>query len=119
MKCVTQSCISTLSALRCNVSIFIFRVLVESKIESKLQETSVRLENQLADTFARMQAEYKAQEAQRKSSEEISKLREDMEKARRHTEDTFTKIQLRLDEENQKKNSCTISEITSVIEHQV
>lgn len=51
-------------------------------MESKLKETTTRLEQQLAEEkAARIKAEVKAHEAQKRSDEEIRKLRERLEKA--------------------------------------
>ncbi|KAL8500933.1 hypothetical protein ACS0TY_020502 [Phlomoides rotata] len=92
---------------------------LKSANEHMLRETTLRLENQFADIFARMHAEDKvAREAPRKSNDEMRKLREDMETTQRYTEDTFKKIQLRMGEENQEKNNCSVYEITSTMEHQ-
>lgn len=72
----------------------------------------------MADKFAQMQAEFKAQEALRKkTNDEMRTLREDTERTRRYTENAFKKMQLRLDEENQEKIS-SVSEIKEM-EHQV
>ncbi|KAL8482464.1 hypothetical protein ACS0TY_028584 [Phlomoides rotata] len=91
-------------------------------LEQMLQVATLNLKNQLVDIFARMHAEdKKAQEALRKSndemrtalrksSDEIRKLTEDLERNQKYTEDTFKKIQLRVGEENQEKNNCSVSE---------
>ncbi|XP_068648609.1 immune-associated nucleotide-binding protein 9 [Aristolochia californica] len=58
------------------------------RIEQKLQETTLRLERQLAEEqAARLEAEMRAHKVQAKSSNEIRKLRESLEKARQETED--------------------------------
>lgn len=52
------------------------------QIESRLRETTTRLEQQLAEEqAARLKAEENAQQAQRRSNEEIYKLREHLEQA--------------------------------------
>ncbi|KAH9725188.1 Immune-associated nucleotide-binding protein 9 [Citrus sinensis] len=58
------------------------------KVESKLKETTTRLEQQLAEEqAARLKAEEVAQLAQMKSNDEIRKLRENLERAQRETEE--------------------------------
>ncbi|GAY34969.1 hypothetical protein CUMW_277760, partial [Citrus unshiu] len=58
------------------------------KVESRLKETTTRLEQQLAEEqAARLKVEGVAQLAQRKSNDEIHKLRENLERAQRDTED--------------------------------
>ncbi|GAY61845.1 hypothetical protein CUMW_213190 [Citrus unshiu] len=60
----------------------------ELKVESKLKEMTTRLEQQLAKEQAtRLKGEEVAQLAQRKSNDEIHKLRENLERAQRETED--------------------------------
>ncbi|KAL8482461.1 hypothetical protein ACS0TY_028581 [Phlomoides rotata] len=96
------------------------------KMESKHRETTLRLEKQLeVEKVARVQAEAD----QMKSNDEISNVREDLERAQREarelqktnreTKELLKKmIQEKEDEENHKKtNNCPISEITSAIEH--
>ncbi|GAY61844.1 hypothetical protein CUMW_213190 [Citrus unshiu] len=57
-------------------------------VESKLKEMTTRLEQQLAKEQAtRLKGEEVAQLAQRKSNDEIHKLRENLERAQRETED--------------------------------
>ncbi|KAK6775825.1 hypothetical protein RDI58_026826 [Solanum bulbocastanum] len=57
-------------------------------VESKLKETTHRLEEQLAkEQAARLKAELSAKNAQKKSDEEIRKLREYLERAQRETEE--------------------------------
>ncbi|XP_021300099.1 immune-associated nucleotide-binding protein 9-like [Herrania umbratica] len=57
-------------------------------VESKLKETTTRLEQQLAEEqAARLKAEQQAQAAQMKSNDEIRKLRENLERAQRETEE--------------------------------
>lgn len=57
-------------------------------MESKLKETTHRLEEQLAkEHSARLQAEASAREAQQRSNDEIRKLRENLERAQRETEE--------------------------------
>ena len=54
----------------------------------KLKETTQRLEQQLAkEQAARLKAEEKALAAQAKSNDEIRKLRENLEKAKKETEE--------------------------------
>lgn len=61
---------------------------ITEMVESKLKETTTRLENQLAEEqAARLKAEEFAQEAQMKSNDEIRKLRENLEKAQKETEE--------------------------------
>lgn len=61
---------------------------ITEMVESKLRETTHRLEQQLAEEqAARLKAEAIAQDAQRKSNDEISKLREHLERAQRETEE--------------------------------
>ncbi|KAL3845677.1 hypothetical protein ACJIZ3_003080 [Penstemon smallii] len=61
---------------------------ITEMVESKLKETTHRLEQQLAEEqAARLKAESMAQDAQLKSSCEIQKLREHLEKAQRETEE--------------------------------
>ncbi|KAH0712089.1 hypothetical protein KY289_008048 [Solanum tuberosum] len=57
-------------------------------VESKLKETTHRLEEQLAkEQAARLKSELSAKNAQKKSDEEIRKLREYLERAQRETEE--------------------------------
>lgn len=52
------------------------------QVESKLRETTIRLEQQLADEqAARLRAEENAQMAQMRSDDEIRKLRENLMRA--------------------------------------
>lgn len=61
---------------------------ITEMVESKLKETTVRLEEQLAkEQAARLKAEASAQEAQKKSKDEIKKLREHLERAQRENEE--------------------------------
>lgn len=61
---------------------------ITKMVESKLKETTFRLEQQLAEEqAARLRAEASAQAAQMKSSDEIRKLREHLERAQRETEE--------------------------------
>lgn len=63
-------------------------------MESKLRETTCWLEQQLAEEHAaRLQAEEKAQEAQKRSNDEIRKLRENLEKAQNETEELRKRAQ--------------------------
>ncbi|KAL4018601.1 hypothetical protein IC575_022201 [Cucumis melo] len=55
---------------------------ITEMVESKLRETTMRLEQQLAEEqAARLKAEENAQHAQRKSNDEIRQLREHLQKA--------------------------------------
>ncbi|XVF37278.1 hypothetical protein REPUB_Repub19eG0132300 [Reevesia pubescens] len=61
---------------------------ITEMVESKLKETTTRLEQQLAEEqAARLKAEEMAQLAQMKSNDEIRKLRENLERAQRETEE--------------------------------
>ncbi|KAH9725261.1 Immune-associated nucleotide-binding protein 9 [Citrus sinensis] len=61
---------------------------ITEMVESKLKQTTTRLEQQLAEEqTARLKGEEVAQLAQRKSNDEINKLRENLERAQRETED--------------------------------
>ncbi|KAM7464992.1 hypothetical protein LguiB_012554 [Lonicera macranthoides] len=61
-------------------------IFVEMKVESKLRETTRRLEQQLAEEqAARLKAEENAQAAKMKSNDEIRKLRGNLQKAQRET----------------------------------
>lgn len=61
---------------------------ITEMVETKLRETTVRLEQQLAqEQAARMKAEKSALAAQQKSNDEIRKLRENLEKAKKETEE--------------------------------
>ncbi|CAK9148969.1 unnamed protein product [Ilex paraguariensis] len=63
-------------------------IFLTDQVESKLRETTYRLEQQLAEEqAARLKAEEFAQEAQRKSNDEIRNLRENLERAQRETEE--------------------------------
>ena len=58
------------------------------QVESRLKETTLRLEQQLAEEqVARLKAEEMAYAAQMKSNDEIRKLRENLEKAQRETDE--------------------------------
>ncbi|KAK4352810.1 hypothetical protein RND71_028328 [Anisodus tanguticus] len=60
----------------------------ELKVESKLKETTHRLEEKLAkEQAARLKAELSAKEAQKKSDDEIRKLREYLERAQKESEE--------------------------------
>ncbi|KAI5655903.1 hypothetical protein M9H77_24696 [Catharanthus roseus] len=60
---------------------------IAEMVESKLKETTFRLEQQLAEEqAARLKAEASAQEAQMRSNDEIRKLREHLERAQRETD---------------------------------
>lgn len=61
---------------------------ITDMVESKLKETTVRLEQQLAEEqAARLRAEASAREAQMKSKDEIRKLIEHLERAQRENEE--------------------------------
>jgi len=61
---------------------------ITEMVESKLRETTCRLEHQLAEEqAARLKAEEFAQVAQMKSNDEIRKLRENLEKAQKETDE--------------------------------
>ncbi|KAI7732267.1 hypothetical protein M8C21_024452, partial [Ambrosia artemisiifolia] len=61
---------------------------ITEMVESRLKETTIRLEQQLAEEqLARLKAEETAHAAQMKSNDEIRKLRETLEKAQRETEE--------------------------------
>ncbi|CAM8979689.1 unnamed protein product [Rhodiola kirilowii] len=61
---------------------------ITEMVESRLRETTKMLERQLSEEqAARLKSEEMALKAQMKSNEEISKLRESLEKARRETEE--------------------------------
>lgn len=67
---------------------------ITEMVESKLRETTCWLEQQLAEEHAaRLQAEEKAQEAQKRSNDEIRKLRENLEKAQNETEELRKRAQ--------------------------
>ncbi|GMI85103.1 IMMUNE ASSOCIATED NUCLEOTIDE BINDING 9 [Hibiscus trionum] len=61
---------------------------ITEMVESKLKETTARLEQKLAEEqAARLKAEEMAQLAQMKSNDEIRKLRENLERAQKETEE--------------------------------
>ncbi|KAJ8436426.1 hypothetical protein Cgig2_013467 [Carnegiea gigantea] len=61
---------------------------ITEMVELKLRETTQRLEQQLAEEqAARLKAEEMAQAAQQKSNDEIRRLRENLERAQRETEE--------------------------------
>ncbi|XVF73998.1 hypothetical protein PTKIN_Ptkin13bG0026500 [Pterospermum kingtungense] len=61
---------------------------ITEMVESKLKEATTKLEQQLAEEqAARLKAEEMAQLAQMKSNDEIRKLRENLERAQRETEE--------------------------------
>ncbi|KAF5732784.1 protein AIG1 [Tripterygium wilfordii] len=61
---------------------------ITEMVEEKLRETNSRLEQQLAaEQAARLKAQEMAQLAQEKSNDEIRKLRENLEKAQKETEE--------------------------------
>ncbi|TXG53347.1 hypothetical protein EZV62_022516 [Acer yangbiense] len=61
---------------------------ITDMVKLKLTQTTTRLEQQLAEEqAARLKAEENAQIAQEKSNDEIRKLRENLESAKRETEE--------------------------------
>lgn len=61
---------------------------ITEMVESRLKETTLRLEQQLAEEqVARLKAEEMAYAAQMKSNDEIRKLRENLEKAQKETDE--------------------------------
>ncbi|KAJ0747634.1 hypothetical protein HanOQP8_Chr05g0191861 [Helianthus annuus] len=65
-----------------------FSSIDDIQVESRLKETTTRLEQQLAEEqVARLKAEEMAYAAQAKSNDEIQKLRENLERAQRETEE--------------------------------
>ncbi|KAI3821175.1 hypothetical protein L1987_08734 [Smallanthus sonchifolius] len=61
---------------------------ITEMVESRLKETTTRLEQKLAEEqVARLKAEEMAHAAQTKSNDEIRKLRENLERAQRETEE--------------------------------
>ncbi|KAL3503787.1 hypothetical protein ACH5RR_033628 [Cinchona calisaya] len=61
---------------------------ITEMVETKLRETTFKLEQQLAEEqAARLKAEVTAQQAQLKSNDEIRELREHLERAQRETEE--------------------------------
>ncbi|KAK1554966.1 hypothetical protein Q3G72_019773 [Acer saccharum] len=65
---------------------------ITDMVELKLTQTTTRLEQQLAEEqAARLKAEENAQIAQEKSNDEIRKLRENLESAKRETEELHKK----------------------------
>ena len=69
----------------------LFVVVVQ--VETKLKETAKRLEKQLGEEqAARLEAEERANEVQKRSSDEIKKLRENLERAERETKELQRKL---------------------------
>ncbi|KAJ0746150.1 putative AIG1-type guanine nucleotide-binding (G) domain-containing protein [Helianthus annuus] len=67
---------------------------ITEMVESRLKETTTRLEQQLAEEqVARLKAEEMAYAAQAKSNDEIRKLRENLERAQRETEELRTRAE--------------------------
>ena len=63
------------------------------QVETKLKETAKRLEKQLGEEqAARLEAEERANEVQKRSSDEIKKLRENLEKAEKETKELQKKL---------------------------
>ena len=63
------------------------------QVETKLKETAKRLEKQLGEEqAARLEAEERANEVQKRSSDEIKKLRENLERAERETKELQRKL---------------------------
>ncbi|KAH9725247.1 Immune-associated nucleotide-binding protein 9 [Citrus sinensis] len=78
----------------------------ELKVESKLKETTTKLEQQLAEEqAARLKGEEAAQLAQRKSNDEIRKLKENLKRAQREIEDQM-----------HESNEYQIKRITEMVE---
>ncbi|KAH9781273.1 Immune-associated nucleotide-binding protein 9 [Citrus sinensis] len=78
----------------------------ELKVESKLKETTTKLEQQLAEEqAARLKGEEVAQLAQRKSNDEIRKLKENLKRAQREIEDQM-----------HESNEYQIKRITEMVE---
>lgn len=62
-------------------------------METKLRETAKRLEHQLGEEqAARLEAEKRANEVQKRSSDEIKKLRENLERAEKETKELQKKL---------------------------
>lgn len=63
------------------------------QVETKLKETAKRLEKQLGEEqAARLEAEERANEVQKRSSDEIKKLRENLERAEKETKELQKKL---------------------------
>lgn len=70
-----------------------FCFLVVVQVETKLRETANRLEQQLGEEqAARLEAEKRANEVQKRSSDEIKKLRENLERAEKETKELQKKL---------------------------
>ncbi|XP_010530116.1 PREDICTED: immune-associated nucleotide-binding protein 8-like isoform X1 [Tarenaya hassleriana] len=66
---------------------------ITEMVETKLKETATRLEQQLAEEqAARMEAEKRVNEVQKRSIDEIMNLRKNLEKAERETEELRKKM---------------------------
>ncbi|CAN7046556.1 unnamed protein product [Brassica oleracea var. botrytis] len=66
---------------------------ITEMVETKLKETAKRLEKQLGEEqAARLEAEERANEVQKRSSDEIKKLRENLERAERETKELQRKL---------------------------
>lgn len=96
MKSNLNGLLNWYSYLFCNLAILTYSKLKHNnlilfddiKVESRLRETTTRLEQQLAEEqVARLKAEEMAHAAQTKSNDEIRKLRENLERAQKETEE--------------------------------
>uniref|UniRef100_A0A1J3HU06 Protein AIG1 n=1 Tax=Noccaea caerulescens TaxID=107243 RepID=A0A1J3HU06_NOCCA len=66
---------------------------ITEMVETKLRETAKRLEHQLGEEqAARLEAEKRANEVQKRSSDEIKKLRENLERAEKETKELQKKV---------------------------
>ncbi|WZZ60563.1 hypothetical protein YC2023_060670 [Brassica napus] len=66
---------------------------ITEMVETKLKETAKRLEKQLGEEqAARLEAEERANEVQKRSSDEIKKLRENLERAEKETKELQKKL---------------------------
>uniref|UniRef100_A0A1J3K9Z2 Protein AIG1 n=1 Tax=Noccaea caerulescens TaxID=107243 RepID=A0A1J3K9Z2_NOCCA len=66
---------------------------ITEMVETKLRETATRLEHQLGEEqAARLEAEKRANEVQKRSSDEIKKLRENLERAEKETKELQKKL---------------------------
>ncbi|KAL1219699.1 Immune-associated nucleotide-binding protein 9 [Cardamine amara subsp. amara] len=66
---------------------------ITEMVETKLRETARRLEQQLGEEqAARLEAEKRASEVQKRSSDEIKKLRENLERAEKETKELQKKL---------------------------
>jgi predicted ribosome quality control (RQC) complex YloA/Tae2 family protein len=66
---------------------------ITEMVETKLRDTAKRLEQQLGEEqAARLEAEKRANEVQKRSSDEIKKLRENLERAEKETKELQKKL---------------------------